>query len=65
MNNFVRVIDGFKTNNVYYQDTDSLYIERKHWNELDKFGLVGSDLLQGKNDYDRMTTMEVYFIVYF
>ena len=32
MNNFIRVIDGFKTNNVYYQDTDSLYIEKKHWN---------------------------------
>ena len=41
MNNFIRVIDGFKTNNVYYQDTDSLYIHKKHWNELDKFGLVG------------------------
>ena len=51
MNNFVRVIDGFNTNNVYYQDTDSLYIERKHWNSLDKAGLVGKNLLQGKNDY--------------
>ena len=29
MNNFVRVIDGFKNNNVYYQDTDSLYIDKK------------------------------------
>ena len=51
MNNFIRVIDGFKTNNVYYQDTDSLYIEKKHWNSLDKAMLVGNDLLQGKNDY--------------
>ena len=64
MNNFVRVIDGFKTNNVFYQDTDSLYIERKHWNVLDKAGLVGNDLLQGKNDYGKMK-MEVYFMVCF
>ena len=51
MNNFVRCIDGFKNNNVYYQDTDSLYIEKKHWNKLNENGLVGNDLLQGKNDY--------------
>ena len=30
MNNFFRVIDGFKTTVVYYQDTDFLYIENKH-----------------------------------
>ena len=35
MNNFVRIIDGFKKNSVYYQDTDSLYIEKKYWNILD------------------------------
>ena len=52
MNNFVRCIDGFKNNNVYYQDTDSLYIEKKHWNKLNENGLVGNDLLQGKNDYE-------------
>ena len=51
MNNFIRIIDGFKSNNVYYQDTDSLYIHKKYWKELDKAGLVGNDLLQGKNDY--------------
>ena len=51
MNNFIRVIDGFKTNNVYYQDTDSLYIGKKHWNKLNENKLVGDDLLQGKNDY--------------
>ena len=30
MNNFVHAIDGFYTNDVYYTDTDSLYIENKH-----------------------------------
>ena len=51
MNNFIHAIDGFYTNDVYYTDTDSLYIESKHWDKLDKAGLVGKSLLQGKNDY--------------
>ena len=51
MNNFIHVIDGFYTNDVYYTDTDSLYIENKHWDKLQKAGLIGKNLLQGKNDY--------------
>ena len=51
MNNFIHAIDGFYSNDVYYTDTDSLYIENKHWNTLEKAGLVGKNLLQGKNDY--------------
>ena len=51
MNNFINANNGFYTNDVYYTDTDSLYIENKHWDKLDKAGLVGKNLLQGKNDY--------------
>ena len=51
MNNFIHAIDGFYTNDVYYTDTDGLYIENKHWNKLEKAGLVGQNLLQGKNEY--------------
>ena len=51
MNNFIHAIDGLYTNDVYYTDTDSLYIENKHWDKLEKAGLVGKNLLQGKNDY--------------
>ena len=51
MNNFIHAIDGFYTNYVYYTDTDSLYIENKHWEKLEKAGLVGKNLLQGKNYY--------------
>ena len=51
MNNFIHAINGFYTNDVYYTDTDSLYIENKHWDKLDQAGLVGKNLLQGKNDY--------------
>ena len=51
MNNFIHAINGFYTNDLYYTDTDSLYIENKHWDKLDKAGLVGKELLQGKSDY--------------
>ena len=51
MNNFIHAINGFYTNDVYYTDTDAIYIESKHWDKLDKAGLVGKNLLQGKNDY--------------
>ena len=51
MNNFIHAINGFYTNDVYYTDTDSLYIQNKHWDKLDKAGLVGKELSQGKNDY--------------
>ena len=51
MNNFIHAIDKFFTNEVYYTDTDSLYLENKHWNKLDKAGLFGKNLLQAKNDY--------------
>ena len=51
MNNFVRIIDGLKINNVYYEDTDSIYIKKKHWNNLDEANLVGEKLGQSKNDY--------------
>ena len=51
MNNFIQAIIGFYTNDLYYNDTDSLYIENKHWEKLEKVGLVGKNVLQGKNDY--------------
>ena len=51
MNNFIREINGFYNNSIYYGDTDSLYIEKKDWDVLDKANLVGKGLCQGKNDY--------------
>ena len=47
MNNFIHAINGFYTKDVYYTDIDSLYIENKHWEKLDKAGLVGKNLLHG------------------
>ena len=40
MNNFIDAINGFCTNDVYYTDTDSLYIEDKRWDRFDEAGLV-------------------------
>ena len=51
MNNFIHAINGFYTNDVFYTDTDSLYIESKHWDKLKEKNLIGKDRLQGKNDY--------------
>ena len=51
MNNFIREINGFYNNSIYYGDTDSLHIEKKFWDVLDKANLVGKNLCQGKNDY--------------
>ena len=51
VNNFIHAIDGFYTTDVFYTDTDSLYIENKHWDNLDKAALVGKNLLQGENNY--------------
>ena len=44
MNNFIHAINGFYTNDVYCTDTDSLKIKNKHWDKLDKAGLVGKGL---------------------
>ena len=62
MNNFLHAINGFFTNDVYYTDTDSFYIENKHWDKLNKSGLVGKNSLQGKNDYEDGGTLYGLFL---
>ena len=44
MNNFIRKINGFYENNICYSDTDSLYIEKRYLDVLDKANLVGKTL---------------------
>ena len=51
MNNFIREINGFHNNSIYYGDTDSLFIERKFWDVLDEANLVGKKFCQGKIDH--------------
>ena len=62
MNNFIHAINGFYTNDLYYTDTDSLYIENKHRDKLEKAGLVGKNLLQGKNDYKDGGIFDGFFL---
>ena len=61
-NNFIHAIDGFYSNDVFYTDTDSLYNENKHWDKLNKAGLVGKNLLQGKNDYKDVCIFNSLFL---
>ena len=51
MNNFIRELNGFYNNSIYYGDTDSLYKEKKYWDVLDNANLVGEGLCQGKHDH--------------
>ena len=51
MNFLIHAIDGFHTNDWYYEEMDSTYIENIHWDNLYKAGLVGKNRLQGKNNY--------------
>ena len=50
MNFFYTQLMVFTQMFFYYTDTDSLYVEIKHWEKLDKVGLVGKNRLQRKND---------------
>ena len=51
MNNFILAVDGIKKPNIYYSDTDSIYVHLKHFEKLNNSGYVGNKLSQGKNDY--------------
>ena len=50
MNNVIKQINGFYNNNIYYTDTDSLYIHKKYWSNLIDIGFIGKSLGLGKND---------------
>ena len=62
MNNVFREIDGFYSNNIYYGDTDSGYIHKKHWSTLIKKGFVGKSLGLGKNDYGDSGIFYAWFL---
>ena len=52
MNIFIGEMNGFfETENIFYTDCDSLSIEKRYWDVLDKANIVGEGLCQGKNDY--------------
>ena len=48
MNNFIHIIDGFKSNDLYYEDIDCMYIENKHWDKLNRASLVEKNFCKQK-----------------
>ena len=59
-NIFLKKINGFYYNIIYYGDTDSLYEEKKFWGVLDKANLVGKNLCQGKKIIKQVVSFTVY-----
>ena len=53
MNNFIRKINRFYNNSKYYTDTNSLYIEKKGWDVLDKANLVEKAYVKVKTTFIR------------
>ena len=62
MNDVFREIDGFYSNNIYYGDTDSGYIHKKHWSTLVEKRYVGRSLGLGKNDYGDSGIFYAWFL---
>ena len=44
MNEVINQIGGFYDNTIYYTNTDSGYIHKKYWSNLDDIGFVGKSL---------------------
>ena len=51
MNEVIEHIGGFYKNNIYYTDTDSIYIHKNDFNILKKDGFIEDTLGKSKNDY--------------
>ena len=62
MNDVFREIDGFYSNIIYYTDTESGDIHKKHWSTLVEKGYVGKSLGQGKNDYGDSGIFYAWFL---
>ena len=51
MNEVIEHIDGFYRKNIYYTDTDSIYIHKNDFNILKRDGFIEDTLGKSKNDY--------------
>ena len=59
MKKYIRKIEGFHTNNIACSDTDSLYIERKHWDDLDKAKLAVEKFVKARMTF-KMMVLSMY-----
>ena len=62
MNYVIDQVNGFYNNTIYYTDTDSGYIHKKHWSTLVDKGFVGKSLGLGKNDYGNSGIFYAWFL---
>ena len=62
LNDVSREIDDFYSNNIYYGDTDSGYIQKKHWSTSVDKGFVGTSPGLGKNDYGDSGNFYAWFL---
>ena len=47
---YKHILNGFRSIILNYQDTDSLYIEKKHWDTKDRGRIVSGNPGKSKND---------------
>ena len=52
INKSIREINGFYNKNIYYGDTDSLYVEKRYWDVLYKTTFLGKNSCQGRIYYE-------------
>ena len=53
---------GFQSNDAYYQDTDSLYIEGKHWDKLNRVGSIGNNIIAREKEYKNGGIFDALFL---
>ena len=61
MNDVIQQIGSFYNISVYYTDTDSLFIHKKHWSSLVDNGFVGKFPGLCKNDYGNSGIFNAWF----
>ena len=62
MKKFIIEKNGFYNNSINYGGADSLYIEKKYWDVLDKAISFRKNLCQGKNDYETGGIFHGFFL---
>ena len=62
MNDVIKQTRDFFEKNVYYTDTDSLYIHKKYWSSLAENGFVGISLGLNETEYGNSGTFYAWFL---
>ena len=60
MNKFIRTFDGFESNDVHYQVTDSLFLEGTPWDKLNMAGLNGKIFNSSKKPTKKTVVLSMF-----